>query len=327
MLFLLGIDSAFSFLEGCLTVVADTKLFRGVDRKKSSFVLAFGAFLLSLVYATDAGLIFLDTIDYYINFVMLLVGGFECFAAGWVYKIENQIENLGASIVFGHMATYFGSIIVGCGLWFGLSNADDALWAGFAGIAGSYVMGMTFVAILMHRRMKAHPGRWTWSSMTHELLLKNISDLKSDLSAVIGYLPFVWALLIKFFIPPVILTLFGLSCNAENADGTKVFGHYAGYVFSPYQILGILCVVLAGFLFLSSLVVPQMYSALQAPDGEKPNAVHAEPQKERTNEPEQSMGISSIDKMNDIKDGDAAPEATVFQALEMKELSLDDDVA
>jgi hypothetical protein len=45
-------------------------------------------------------------------------------------------------------------------------------------------------------------------------------------------------LLVKYFIPPVI------ACDAENADGTKVFGHYECYVFSPYQILGILCVVL-----------------------------------------------------------------------------------
>ena len=77
MLFLLGVDSAFSFLEGFLTVLADTKAFHKVDRKLSSFVVAFVAFLLSIIYATDAGLIFLDTIDYYINFVMLLVGGFE----------------------------------------------------------------------------------------------------------------------------------------------------------------------------------------------------------------------------------------------------------
>lgn len=323
MLFLLGIDSAFSFLEGFLTVLADTKLFRGIDRKKTSFVLAFGAFLLSLMYATDAGLIFLDTIDYYINFVMLLVGGFECFAAGWVYKIENQIENLGAAIVFAHMVTYFGSVIVGCGLWFGLSNADDALWAGFAGLTGSYVLGMTFVAVLMHLRMKAHPGRWTWSSMTHELLFKNISDLKSDLSAVVGYLPFTWTLLIKFFIPPVILILFGLSCDAENADGTKVFGHYSGYVFSPYQILGLLCVVFTGFLFLSSLVVPQMYSALQAPDGEKPKAVHAEPQKENVKEDVLSMKNFSMEENNvDGGEGTTSGDA-VSQAPEMEEFTLD----
>lgn len=83
MLFLLGIDSAFSFLEGFLTVLGDTKAFHNVDRKKTSFVVSLLAFLLSLLYATDAGLIFLDTIDYYINFVMLLVGGFEVCMQTW----------------------------------------------------------------------------------------------------------------------------------------------------------------------------------------------------------------------------------------------------
>lgn len=277
MLFLLGIDSAFSFMEGFLTVLGDTKAFHKVDRKITSFVLAMTAFLLSLMYATDAGLIFLDTIDYYINFVMLLVGGFECFAAGWVYNIEKQVENLGAAIVFTHMCTYFGAFVLACCLWFGLSNADDALWAGFVGLVGFYALGMAYTAFLMNKKMQANPGRWTWSSMTYELMFQNAADLKSDLSAVVGYLPFTWALLVKFFIPPVILILFGLSCDAQNADGKKVFGHYSGYVFSPYQILGILCVAFTGFLFLSSLVAPRMYSALQRPEIENKTSVHAAP--------------------------------------------------
>jgi SNF family Na+-dependent transporter len=53
MLFLLGIDSAFSFLEGFLTVLEDTKAFHSVSRKKASFALAFVAFLLSLIYAVS----------------------------------------------------------------------------------------------------------------------------------------------------------------------------------------------------------------------------------------------------------------------------------
>jgi SNF family Na+-dependent transporter len=292
MLFLLGIDSAFSFLEGFLTVLEDTKAFHSVSRKKASFALAFVAFLLSLIYATDAGLIFLDTIDYYINFVMLLVGGFECFTAGWMYGIEEQIENLGLTIVLAHVNTFFGSVILACCLWFGLSNAEDALWAGFVGLVLFYAIGMAFVAFQMKQKMEANPGRWTWTSMTYELMFKNIADLRSDLSGVVGYLPFAWTLLIKFFIPPVILILFGLACDAENADGTKVFGHYSGYVFSPYQILGILCVVFAGFLFLSSLVAPNLYSALQRPEAEKlkkSSSVHVEPVKPDKNSGETSQ--------------------------------------
>lgn len=74
MLFLLGIDSAFSFMEALLTVLNDTALFCDVDRKVASFCLTACAFLLSLMYATDAGLVFLDSVDYYVNFVIIFVG-------------------------------------------------------------------------------------------------------------------------------------------------------------------------------------------------------------------------------------------------------------
>lgn len=271
MLFLLGVDSAFSFMEGILTVLQDTKLLRNVNRKVLTFIITVVAFLLSLIYATDAGLIFLDTIDYYINFVMLLVGGFECFAAGWVYKIEDQVESLGARIVFAYMVTTFGSVIVACVLWFGLSNADTALWAGFVGLVACYAIGMTFVFCLMSKKKQTDPSL-TWKGMCYDLFMKNVLDLRNDLSETCGFTPghchtTAWAFLIKHFIPPVIIVLFSLDADTDttDADGNTVkkFGHYAGYVNWPYQIIGILTVVFTGFLFFSSLVFPRMYDALQ----------------------------------------------------------------
>jgi hypothetical protein len=62
-----------------------------------------------------------------------------------VYNIEKQTESLGALLVFAHMTTYFGSVVLACCLWFGLSNADEALWAGCVGLGGFYVIGMMFV--------------------------------------------------------------------------------------------------------------------------------------------------------------------------------------
>ena len=53
MLFFLGIDSAFSFVEGFLTVLGDTKLFQNVDKKITTFVVTLVAWLLGLLYATD----------------------------------------------------------------------------------------------------------------------------------------------------------------------------------------------------------------------------------------------------------------------------------
>lgn len=71
----------------------------------------------------------MDTIDFYINFVLLLIGFFETFGAGWVYHIEDTIANLGPEVVFTYMFTNFGSVVIACGLWFGLS--DNAVWGGF----------------------------------------------------------------------------------------------------------------------------------------------------------------------------------------------------
>ena len=224
--------------------------------------------------------------DYYINFVMLFVGGVECFAAGWIYNIEEQIERLGATIVIAYMTTTFGSVTLACALWFGLSNADDAVWAGFVGLVAFYGIGMAFVTFLMHKKKQANPIL-TWKGMYYDLVMRNVMDLRRDLSEVVGYMPSVWGFLVKHFIPQCILILFALGADANITDSSgnevKEFGHYEGYVTRPYQVLGILIVVFTGFLFFSSLVFPKMYDAMQKPEDavetkKAHSSIHAEPE-------------------------------------------------
>jgi SNF family Na+-dependent transporter len=76
-LILLGIDSAFAFEESFITCVGDMTFFRDKARWKIGMGFVLSAFLLSLIYATDAGLLFLDTVDFYINFVMIIVGKYS----------------------------------------------------------------------------------------------------------------------------------------------------------------------------------------------------------------------------------------------------------
>jgi SNF family Na+-dependent transporter len=73
-LFLLGINSAFGFTKGVVTVLLDTTFLQHLPKWKVTAAVCLVGWLLSLVYATDAGLNFLDVIDFYINFVMLFVG-------------------------------------------------------------------------------------------------------------------------------------------------------------------------------------------------------------------------------------------------------------
>ena len=118
--------------------------------------------------------------------------------------------------------------------------------------------------------------------MFYELMFKNVIDFKNDLSEVVGYLPAAWALIVKHFVPSAILILFSLGCDGVTATGQKELGHYGGYPTAPYQVLGILIVVFAGFLFVSSIIFPRMYEALKKPDvsatGKAMSSVHAAPE-------------------------------------------------
>ena len=74
-LFLLGIDSGFGLLEGSLTAAADTVYLSKFKKWQLSAVMCVIGWLFSIIYCTDAGLNFLDAVDFYINFVSLGVNG------------------------------------------------------------------------------------------------------------------------------------------------------------------------------------------------------------------------------------------------------------
>lgn len=83
MLFFLGIDSAFSVVEGVVTAVTDK--FKTKKRNTLTAVCVIG-FVFGLLFATKAGLYWLDIIDHWINdFNLIVIGVLECIAVGWIY--------------------------------------------------------------------------------------------------------------------------------------------------------------------------------------------------------------------------------------------------
>ena len=255
-LFLLGIDSAFSLLEGVLTVARDTRAFKDTPKWKVSAVGCISAFLFSLMYATDAGLIWLDTIDFYVNFFMLLVGFFETFSLGWVYGIEDQFKKFGTIPVVSLCVANFGGVILGCIIGFGVDSKHSA-WGG--AVAG-FVFFFVGLGVTHYFLPEASLSKWI------DLAYGNIFEFKARAEPVIGYVPSLFCFLVKQIVPHFLLILFANLTVAKTADDKSKFGHYEGYSFTPYQILGIMTVVFAASLFLAGVFVPAIYKPFVLPD-------------------------------------------------------------
>lgn len=85
MLLTLGIDSAFSIFEAFATAFKDR--FPNFSIKKITFLIALPCALLSILFATGAGLYYLDIADHFlVNYGMVTVGFLEAIAIGWIWK-------------------------------------------------------------------------------------------------------------------------------------------------------------------------------------------------------------------------------------------------
>lgn len=260
-LFLLGIDSAFALTEAVVAVAKDS-IIGSVASHRAIIVgtISLG-FLCGLIYATDAGLVFLDVIDFYINFIMLLIGFIKTFSAGWIYGMKGQVKKLGHQPVYAYLATTFGAVISASWVWFGVEG--DSTFAGFLTFFVWYGLGMAGCIYLLRQEMETHPEKgWTWRSILMELLFNNAFHLKDELESSVGNLSFTWVLLVKHLIPPSLLVLFfNLAC-AKNENGESDFGNYGGFVTWPFQVLGIAAVVLVMLIFLAGVLYPKAYEVL-----------------------------------------------------------------
>ena len=169
------------------------------------------------------------------------------------------------------MVTNFGSVVVACGLWFGLG--ENAVWAGFLGLFLCYFAGIGATLWLMRQKMAREPDmEWTWKDMVYEVSLKNVMQLREELEGVVGFMPRIWAICMKQVIPHILLILFINLASNENADGESLFGHYGGLETWPFQVLGILCVVFVASLILIGMALPDLFEGADLTVGKKLNS-------------------------------------------------------
>lgn len=88
----LAIDSAFSIVEGVSTALADK--FK-LPSKKTTLVVCLISALLSLIFATRSGLVWLDIVDNWANmFNLVFIGILETIAVGWFFKPKKILTEI-----------------------------------------------------------------------------------------------------------------------------------------------------------------------------------------------------------------------------------------
>ncbi len=91
MLFTLGIDSAFSIIEGVVAALDDHSKW---TKKRIIRITCLVGAAISLLFATKGGLHWLDIVDKYVNdFALIGVGFFEAICFGWVFKAKKIREH------------------------------------------------------------------------------------------------------------------------------------------------------------------------------------------------------------------------------------------
>ena len=86
MLFTLGLDSAFSIVEGIVAGLVDKFQW---NKKKTTLGVCIAGLIGSLIFATKGGLYWLDITDHFVNdFNLIAIGIIQCFVVGWLFGAE-----------------------------------------------------------------------------------------------------------------------------------------------------------------------------------------------------------------------------------------------
>lgn len=154
MLLTLGIDSAFSLVEaGAASVISKFKV------KRIHVNIGFGimAFVIGIIYTTQAGLYWLDIVDYFMNnYGLLVVGIVQCIAIGYFYNTKEMREyaNSKSDFTIGRWwdfsVKYLTPIVVG--ILF-LTNVYDRIMSSYGGYSrmaeflGGWLVLIVFIAV------------------------------------------------------------------------------------------------------------------------------------------------------------------------------------
>ena len=106
-----GLSSAISIFEAFVSAMTDKF---GFERKRMVTIISIIGFLGSIIFTTQAGLLWLDIVDHFItHYGLIVVGILECFVVGWLFKIPvlrdhvNRVSSLQLGIWWDLLIKFF----------------------------------------------------------------------------------------------------------------------------------------------------------------------------------------------------------------------------
>ena len=195
------------------------------------------------------------------NYIVLFLGFCKSINTGWIYNMKQQVHNLHGkwNIVYMYFGTTFCSFLFASLVWFGVKG--NTFWLGLFSLIVIYGSGICYCLYNLQNLIN-EDNSISMKFLRNELLMGNILELRSELSSsgVVdgtnnGYnLPWIWALLMKHFIPQALLVLFINLFFEQTEYGNIEFGNYNQYQTWPFQVVGVstvLCVM--GMVFIGVL--------------------------------------------------------------------------
>lgn len=148
----LGIDSAFSIVEGAVAGLRDKW---HISQRKATLYFCILGFLMGLIFTTGAGLYWLDIVDRWMNDYGLVVIGFlECIAIGWFYgtgklkKYINEVSDFKIGIWWDIFVKWVTPLALGWAIVASIVKDFKQPYAGYPGWALA-VGGWGVIAVII----------------------------------------------------------------------------------------------------------------------------------------------------------------------------------
>ncbi|KXS13338.1 Sodium:neurotransmitter symporter [Gonapodya prolifera JEL478] len=223
--YMLGIDSAISLTETLATSLYDSRLLKGMRKDIILLVLCVIGCLWGLLYSAGFGLDALDYVDKYTNEMgMVLFGYAYAFGAGYLYRYQDVISQVGFPAFATHMAFYILSPVIGIIVAYEVT----AVAGGITGVALA-VVGLVLTFFLA-QTPSITLGFSPLVAKLYYLNLYTADQLRKDINAVVGNvpgnwkLPLFWSVTLKFVTGPILLSELSLGQDDDDHDLT-LFGN------------------------------------------------------------------------------------------------------